>query len=64
MTAVAEARTAAEVLAWSREAVEPLLRTAVDSLPGSIRRVAGYHLGWFDSTGEPVDAGAVSGKRS
>jgi geranylgeranyl diphosphate synthase type I len=57
MTTVAEARTAAEVLAWSREAVEPMLRLAVDSLPGSMRRVAGYHMGWFDAAGEPVDAG-------
>lgn len=58
MTAVAETRTAAEVLAWSREAVEPTLRLAIDSLPGSTRRVAGYHMGWFDAVGEPTEAGS------
>jgi geranylgeranyl diphosphate synthase type I len=58
VTTVAEVRTAAEILAWSREAVEPTLRLAVDSLPGSMRRVAGYHFGWFDAAGEPTDAGS------
>jgi geranylgeranyl diphosphate synthase type I len=58
VTTVAETRTAGEILTWSREAVEPTLRTAVDSLPGSMRRVVGYHLGWFDRDGEPVSGGS------
>jgi geranylgeranyl diphosphate synthase type I len=36
-----------ETLTWSRALVDPALRAAVDTLPSSMRRVAGYHLGWF-----------------
>ncbi|MCC8245617.1 polyprenyl synthetase family protein [Saccharothrix sp. NEAU-S10] len=36
--------------------VQPALRAAVDRLPASARRVAGYHLGWWDEHGEPTDA--------
>jgi geranylgeranyl diphosphate synthase, type I len=52
MTAVA--RSAHEVLAWSRGLVEPALRTAVDTLPPSMSHIAGYHLGWWDEHGNPV----------
>jgi geranylgeranyl diphosphate synthase, type I len=41
----------ASTLAWSRELVEPALRAAVDTLPGSMRRISGYHLGWWDEHG-------------
>jgi len=44
----AVARSAREVLAWSRGLVEPALRTAVDTLPSSMSHIAGYHLGWWD----------------
>ncbi|MDN3357343.1 family 2 encapsulin nanocompartment cargo protein polyprenyl transferase [Actinomadura sp. DC4] len=50
------ARTAAKVLAWSRSTVEPALRAAVDTLPSSMRLVAGHHYGWWDERGEPVQA--------
>jgi geranylgeranyl diphosphate synthase type I len=50
------ARTADEVLAWSRSAVEPALRAAVDTLPGSMRLVAGHHYGWWDEHGAPAHA--------
>lgn len=50
------ARTASEVLAWSRGKVDPALRAAVDTLPGSMRLIAGHHYGWWDERGEPVDA--------
>jgi geranylgeranyl diphosphate synthase, type I len=50
----------AGTLAWSRELVEPALRTAVDTLPTSMRRIAGYHLGWWDERG--VRISAASGK--
>ena len=40
-----------QTLAWSRELLEPALRTAVDALPASTRRIAGYHLGWWDRHG-------------
>ena len=43
-----------QTLAWSRELVEPALRAAVGSLPASMRRIAGYHLGWWDSHGAHV----------
>ena len=41
----------AQTLAWSRELVEPALRAAVDTLPTSMHRIAGYHLGWWDQNG-------------
>jgi geranylgeranyl diphosphate synthase, type I len=41
----------AQTLAWSRELVDPALRAAVDTLPASTRRIAGYHLGWWDRHG-------------
>ncbi|MDL4775514.1 MULTISPECIES: family 2 encapsulin nanocompartment cargo protein polyprenyl transferase [Thermomonosporaceae] len=45
------ARSAAEVLAWSRGLVDPALRSAVDALPESMRRIAEYHFGWQDESG-------------
>ena len=52
------ARTVGEVLAWSRSMVDPALRAAVETLPDSMRLVAGHHFGWWDERGETVDAGA------
>ncbi|MGH3731170.1 MAG: family 2 encapsulin nanocompartment cargo protein polyprenyl transferase [Micromonosporaceae bacterium] len=49
-------RTAADVLAESRDTVQPSLRAAVDSLPAPIRHVTGYHLGWWDERGRPEHA--------
>lgn len=49
-------RTAAEVLAWSRVSVDPALRTAVDSLPTSMRLITGYHFGWWDECGRATEA--------
>src|SRR5262249_38627850 len=51
---MAVARSAREVLAWSRGLVEPALRAAVDMLPLSMSHIAGYHLGWWDEHGHPV----------
>jgi geranylgeranyl diphosphate synthase, type I len=51
-------RTAGESLAWSRDLVDPALRAAVDTLPGSMRRIAGYHLGWWDQHGGRSSAAA------
>lgn len=53
--APARARPVRDVVAWSRGMVEPALRAAVDGLPASVRRVAGYHLGWWDEHGDPTD---------
>jgi geranylgeranyl diphosphate synthase type I len=51
-----ESRQPREVLAWSRTLVQPATRAAIDSLPGSMRQVAGYHYGWWDQHGRPSDA--------
>jgi geranylgeranyl diphosphate synthase, type I len=57
------AAPALETLAWSRELVDPALRAAVDTLPHSMRRIAGYHLGWWDQHGRTDSAGqAAPGK--
>ncbi|MFC4858047.1 family 2 encapsulin nanocompartment cargo protein polyprenyl transferase [Actinophytocola glycyrrhizae] len=45
-----------QTLAWSRELVDPALRSAVDTLPASMRRIAGYHLGWWDQHGGRTSA--------
>ncbi len=47
-------RSAREVLVWSRDLVEPAVRTAVGRLPSSMRHIAGYHFGWWDEHGHPV----------
>jgi geranylgeranyl diphosphate synthase type I len=47
-----------DVLAWGAELVTPALRKAIDTLPDSMRTVAGYHFGWWDENGEPADENA------
>ncbi|MEU4997156.1 family 2 encapsulin nanocompartment cargo protein polyprenyl transferase [Streptomyces sp. NPDC021622] len=49
-----EGHEAAEILASARLCVDPELRRAVDSLPGSMRRVALYHFGWEHADGTPA----------
>ncbi|WP_239137153.1 family 2 encapsulin nanocompartment cargo protein polyprenyl transferase [Sphaerisporangium rufum] len=44
-------RPATEVLAWSRELTGPALRSAVETMPAPVRRIAGYHFGWLDAGG-------------
>ena len=48
------------VLHRTRVAVEPVLRAAVDTLPGRLRTIAAYHLGWEDAEGSAVDG--IGGK--
>ncbi|MET9916518.1 family 2 encapsulin nanocompartment cargo protein polyprenyl transferase [Streptomyces sp. NPDC059605] len=50
---VAQGQEAQALLEQSRALVDPRLRAAVDSLPGSIRRVAAYHFGWEEADGSP-----------
>ncbi|CAM3400895.1 family 2 encapsulin nanocompartment cargo protein polyprenyl transferase [Kibdelosporangium persicum] len=50
----AESRGPGEVMTWSRELVEPASRAAVDTLPDSMRQIAGYHYGWWDERGTPT----------
>ncbi|WP_375138044.1 family 2 encapsulin nanocompartment cargo protein polyprenyl transferase [Streptomyces sp. Act143] len=45
---------AAVILERTREVVDPALRAAIDSLPGSMRRVALYHFGWEHADGTPA----------
>ncbi|MFE6284599.1 family 2 encapsulin nanocompartment cargo protein polyprenyl transferase [Streptomyces sp. NPDC057877] len=49
-----DAQEAAEILARTRAAVDPELRTAVDSLPAALRRIARYHFGWEQADGSPA----------
>jgi len=45
--------TVPRVLESAREQVEPGLRAAVERLGPRVRRVAGYHLGWWEVDGTP-----------
>jgi geranylgeranyl diphosphate synthase type I len=56
MRVTTEGRSTREVLVWSRAIVEPALRAAVDTLPASMRRIAGYHCGWWNEHGLPERA--------
>jgi geranylgeranyl diphosphate synthase type I len=44
---------AGAILARARTCCEPVLRESVGSLPDPLRRMAGYHLGWWDPDGTP-----------
>ncbi|MBP2476561.1 geranylgeranyl diphosphate synthase type I [Crossiella equi] len=50
-TTTGHSDTIGEVLAWSRGMIEPAMREAVEVLPQSMRRIAGYHFGWWDEHG-------------
>ncbi|MBD0670731.1 family 2 encapsulin nanocompartment cargo protein polyprenyl transferase [Streptomyces sp. CBMA156] len=53
-----EGHEAADILARTRALVDPVLRAAVDSLPGTMRKVSGYHFGWWEADGTPAEAPA------
>ncbi|MEU4276166.1 family 2 encapsulin nanocompartment cargo protein polyprenyl transferase [Streptomyces tanashiensis] len=53
---VADGQGAVTLLDRTRTAVDPRLRSTVESLPDSVRRVAMYHFGWERADGTP-DAG-------
>ncbi|WP_210572402.1 family 2 encapsulin nanocompartment cargo protein polyprenyl transferase [Streptomyces sp. GESEQ-4] len=42
------------ILERARTSVDPVLRAAVESLPGSMRRIALYHFGWEHADGTPA----------
>ena len=48
-------RSAREVLTWSRNMIDPALRAAVDTLPASMRGIAGYHFGRSNKHGRPAE---------
>lgn len=49
-------RAAGEVLDATRTMVDTALRAAVDTMPASMRRIAGYHFGWWDVDSRPANA--------
>ncbi|MFJ4654562.1 polyprenyl synthetase family protein [Nocardia sp. NPDC088792] len=55
--------SAAGILADACRVTEPVVRESVALLPDPLRRMAGYHLGWWDQAGTAGAAGgAGSGK--
>ncbi|NEB48175.1 polyprenyl synthetase family protein, partial [Streptomyces sp. SID339] len=55
-----EGPEAAGILASARGLVHPELRRAIETLPGSLRRVALYHFGWEHADGTPAAGTAGS----
>ncbi|WP_411041668.1 family 2 encapsulin nanocompartment cargo protein polyprenyl transferase [Streptomyces collinus] len=53
-----DGQEAAALLERTRALVDPALRAALDSLPGSIRRIALYHFGWEQADGTPAAGNA------
>ena len=53
-------RPAGDVLAWGRGVLDPALRAAVATLPEAVRRVAEFHFGWCDASGDPADGERVT----
>ncbi|MER5752517.1 family 2 encapsulin nanocompartment cargo protein polyprenyl transferase [Streptomyces sp. NPDC002088] len=56
--ASSDGHEAAEILERARASVDPELRAALDTLPGSMRRIALYHFGWEHADGRPAAAHA------
>lgn len=54
----ADGHEAGVILERVRAAVDPALRRAVESLPGSLRRVALHHFGWEHADGTPAAGNA------
>ncbi|WP_194926559.1 polyprenyl synthetase family protein [Catenulispora pinisilvae] len=55
------ARTVAGILAEARGLTHSAHVSAVDRLPGLLRRIAGYHLGWWEPDGSPLADGDGTG---
>ncbi|MEV5144428.1 family 2 encapsulin nanocompartment cargo protein polyprenyl transferase [Streptomyces sp. NPDC052727] len=53
-----DGQEAAAQLERARALVDPELRAAVESLPGSMRRIARYHFGWQHADGTPAAGNA------
>jgi geranylgeranyl diphosphate synthase type I len=53
-----DGQEAAVILEDTRASVDPALRTALDALPGSMRRIARYHFGWEHADGTPAAGNA------
>lgn len=55
---------ATAVLTRARRLTEPGLRTALDTLPAPLDRMANYHFGWCDAEGNATDTGWGKGLRA
>ena len=55
---------AGEILAAARSMCDPVLRGTVDQLPDPLRLMAGYHFGWWDTTGRPTRGRSGKGLRA
>jgi geranylgeranyl diphosphate synthase type I len=53
-----EGQEAPALLERTRAVVDPELRSALESLPGSMRRIALYHFGWQHADGSPATGNA------
>ncbi|MFF8947530.1 family 2 encapsulin nanocompartment cargo protein polyprenyl transferase [Streptomyces sp. NPDC014940] len=53
-----DGQEATALLERTRAVVDPELRAAVESLPGSMRRIARYHFGWEHADGTPAAGNA------
>ncbi|MEU1848403.1 family 2 encapsulin nanocompartment cargo protein polyprenyl transferase [Streptomyces sp. NPDC019990] len=53
-----EEHEAVMLLDRARAEVDPVLRAALDSLPGPMRRIARYHFGWEQADGSPAEGGS------
>ncbi|MEW2622577.1 family 2 encapsulin nanocompartment cargo protein polyprenyl transferase [Streptomyces sp. NPDC048106] len=53
-----DGQEAPALLERSRALVDPAMRAVVESLPGSMRRVARYHFGWERADGSPAAGNA------
>lgn len=53
-----DGQEALALLERTRALVDPELRAAIESLPGSMRRVALYHFGWQQADGTPAAGNA------
>ncbi|MGW3681851.1 family 2 encapsulin nanocompartment cargo protein polyprenyl transferase [Streptomyces prasinus] len=54
----AEGQEATILLERARAEVDPVLRAAVGSLPGPLRRITRYHFGWENADGTPATGGS------
>jgi geranylgeranyl diphosphate synthase type I len=55
---VSDGHEAVALLRESRASVDPELRSAITSLPPSMRRIALYHFGWQHADGSPAEGNA------
>ncbi|MGW1804488.1 family 2 encapsulin nanocompartment cargo protein polyprenyl transferase [Streptomyces sp. NPDC002078] len=58
LEARSEGQEAPALLERTRAVVDPELRSALESLPGSMRRIALYHFGWQHADGSPATGNA------